>query len=60
VKRRILIPFLACLAAALGASAAGHPVDVTPAQAATCSSYSNAGSGAARRGHRDADGDGVY
>jgi hypothetical protein len=60
VKRRILIPFLGCLAAALVASAAGHPVKVAPAQAATCASYSN--QAAAQRAHdtRDADSDGVY
>src|SRR3954468_8566124 len=48
------------MAVALVASAAGHPVAVTPAQAAMCSSFSNAGSRAARPGRRDADGDGVY
>src|SRR5690349_12628151 len=60
VKRRILIPFLAVVALALLASAAGRPVDVTPAQAATCSQYSS--QAAAQRAHdtRDADGDGVY
>jgi hypothetical protein len=60
VKRRILIPFLGCAAVALVASAAGHPVDVTPAQAATCSGYSN--QAAVQRAHdtRDADGDGVF
>src|SRR4051794_2192592 len=60
MKRRILIPFLGVLTLALVATAAGHPVDVTPAQAATCSSYSN--QAAAQRAHdtRDAAGDGVY
>jgi hypothetical protein len=60
VKRRIVIPFLAAVALALTASAAGRPVDVTPAQAATCSQYSN--QAAAQRAHdtRDADGDGRY
>jgi hypothetical protein len=60
VKRRILIPFLACLAAALVASAAGHPVDVTPAQAATCASYSTQAAAQRAQDTRDADGDGVY
>jgi len=60
VKRRILIPFLAAVALALVASAAGHPVGVTRAQAATCSEYPN--QAAAQRAHdtRDADGNGVY
>src|SRR3954447_15103532 len=60
VKRRIVIPFLAATAVALLASAAGHPVAVTPAHAATCGQYSN--QAAAQRAHdtRDADGDGIY
>jgi len=60
VNRRILIAFLAVVALALVGSAAGHPVDVTPAQAATCAGYSN--QAAAQRAHdtRDADGDGRY
>src|SRR3954468_13248211 len=60
VKRRIVIPFLAATAVALLASASGHPIAVTPAQAATCSQYSN--QAAAQRAHdtRDADGDGIY
>src|SRR3954452_15035633 len=59
VKRRIVIPFLAATAVALLASAAGHPVAVTPAHAATCGQYSN--QAAAQRAHdtRDADGDGI-
>ncbi len=59
MKRRIIIPILA-VAAALVASAVGQPVGVAPAQAATCSAYSN--QAAAQRAHdtRDADGDGVY
>src|SRR4051795_12036341 len=60
VKRRILIPFLACLAAALVASAAGPPVAVTAAQAATCASYSNQAAAQRAADTRDADGDGVY
>jgi hypothetical protein len=44
----------------LVAAAAGHPVPVAPALAATCSQYSN--QAAAQRAHdtRDADGDGIY
>ena len=60
MKRRIWIPFLATVALALSASAIGHPIEVTPAQAATCSQYTNQAS--AQRAHdtRDADGDGIY
>jgi hypothetical protein len=60
MKPRIVLPFLAAMAVALGASAWGHPVDVTPAQAATCSQYAN--QAAAQRAHdtRDADRDGRY
>jgi hypothetical protein len=60
VKRRILIPFLAAVTVALIASSAGHPVAVSPAQAATCATYSS--QAAAQRAHdtRDADGDGIY
>jgi hypothetical protein len=48
------------VALAVIGSAAGQPVDVTPAQAATCSQYGN--QAAAQRAHdtRDADGDGRY
>jgi hypothetical protein len=60
LKRRVCINTLAGVTLALSASAVGHPVAVTPAQAATCSQYSN--QAAAQRAHdtRDADGNGVY
>ena len=60
MKRRIWIPFLAAVVLALSASAMGHPIEVTPAQAATCSQYTNQAS--AQRAHdtRDGDGDGIY
>jgi hypothetical protein len=58
--RRIAITFIATLLLILVARAAGHPVAVSPAQAATCSHY--ASQAAAQRAHdtRDADGDGLY
>jgi hypothetical protein len=60
VKRRILIPLLAIAILALVAVAAGRPMPVAPAQAATCSQFAN--QAAAQRAHytRDADGDGIY
>ena len=60
MKRRILTTFIATTLVALVAAALGHPVAVTPAQAATCSQY--ASQAAAQRAHdtRDADSDGIY
>jgi hypothetical protein len=60
VKRRILIPFLAAVALALIGSAAGEPMDITAARAATCSQYSSQAAAQRAQDTRDADGDGRY
>jgi hypothetical protein len=60
LNRRILIACLAVTALTLVAAAAGRPVAVAPAEAATCSDYATQAAAQRARDTRDADGDGVY
>jgi hypothetical protein len=60
LNRYVVLAFLALLAVVLVAAAAGHPVPVTAAQAATCSDFANQAAAQRARDTRDADGDGLY
>ena len=60
VKRHIVIPVLALVAAALVAGAAGEPLPLVSAHAATCSVHSSQAAAQRARDTRDADGDGIY
>jgi hypothetical protein len=60
LKRHIVIAVLALATATLVTAAAGEPLQLAPAHAATCTAYPN--QAAAQRAHdtRDPDGDGIY
>src|SRR3954454_22838497 len=61
VKRRVPFPpFLALMAAALIASAAGQPVALRRRRPLPCSQYANQAAALRARDTRDADGDGLY